>query len=133
MIGALAAHHGDAAATSGETLLVDAFGAEPWAYFLLAQDQEGAPVGYAALLVVYQAQFARRSVDLHHLFVAPAARGRGVGRALVEAAAEWARVRSAVRLTVGTHPDNARARSYYERLGFSPLPAGGARFAMRLD
>lgn len=135
MIGALAAHHGDEARTSGERLLADAFGDEPWAHFLVArQDGAGEPLGYAALVRSYQAQFARRSVELHHLFVAPGARGVGVGRALMDAAANWARGRGAARLTVGTHPENAVARRYYETHGFADLPvAGGARMVLALE
>jgi GNAT superfamily N-acetyltransferase/catechol 2,3-dioxygenase-like lactoylglutathione lyase family enzyme len=132
MIAALAAVHGDDSRTSAQSLLVDVFGAHPWAHILIAQDAGGQPIGYAALVPAYQAQFARRSVDLHHLYVEPTGRAQGVGRALVAACVEWARARGAERLTVGAHPSNKQAQRYYRALGFADLPSGGMRFVMDL-
>jgi GNAT superfamily N-acetyltransferase/catechol 2,3-dioxygenase-like lactoylglutathione lyase family enzyme len=129
MIGALAAFHGDDARATGEKLLADAFDGGRWAHFLIAEKNRDAPLGYAALTLGYQAQFARRSVDMHHLFVAPQARGQGVGKALIAASLKWARARGAARMTVGTHPDNERAARYYEGLGFARITApSGPRF-----
>lgn len=53
---------------------------------------------------------------LQDLFVDEAARGRGVARALIEAAAERARARGATRYYWLTHVDNARARALYDKL-----------------
>jgi ribosomal protein S18 acetylase RimI-like enzyme len=50
--------------------------------------------------------------------VAPWAQGRGVGAALVEAAAEEARRRGAVKLTLRVLGGNGAARRLYERCGF---------------
>jgi len=50
--------------------------------------------------------------------VAPDARGRGVGSALLEKAAEWARMRGCGELMVETQNTNANACRFYERNGF---------------
>ena len=80
---------------------------------------EGEPAG----IVVFQ--FRRR---LNHatyegwvsdLFVRPAARGRGVGRALMRAAVEEWRLRRGHRFTLETGHDNAAARALYESLGLT--------------
>jgi GNAT superfamily N-acetyltransferase len=53
---------------------------------------------------------------LEDLFVAPAARGRGLGRALIEAVYEKARVANASRVYWLTHSDNAQARILYDKV-----------------
>jgi len=56
---------------------------------------------------------------LEDFYVAPAKRGQGLGRALLEAAMETARQRGAARMEVGTSEDDAAARAVYESAGFS--------------
>ena len=53
---------------------------------------------------------------MNDLFVAPEARGRGVGRALIEAAAGVARGRGAAWLEWSTAPDNHTAQRLYDSL-----------------
>lgn len=53
---------------------------------------------------------------LQDLFVAPEARGHGVGRALIEAVADKAREAGAARLYWMTHETNATARALYDAL-----------------
>lgn len=55
---------------------------------------------------------------LRSLWVAPAGRGQGVGEALVEAVATWARCQGAVTLALSVRTANAPAIGLYERLGF---------------
>jgi ribosomal protein S18 acetylase RimI-like enzyme len=55
---------------------------------------------------------------LAELYVVPALRGRGLGRALLEAAMDVARERGADRMDLGTSDDDIAARALYERLGF---------------
>lgn len=52
------------------------------------------------------------------LTVAESAEGRGVGRALLEAAEEWARGRGYRHVTLNVFATNARARAIYERSGY---------------
>ena len=53
---------------------------------------------------------------LQDLYVAPAARGTGAGRALIEACAAAARARGAAKLYWLTQDHNATARVLYDRL-----------------
>jgi ribosomal protein S18 acetylase RimI-like enzyme len=52
------------------------------------------------------------------LYVAPSHRGRGIGRALMEAAIDLARERGADHIDLATSEDDVAARRLYERLGF---------------
>lgn len=52
------------------------------------------------------------------LWVAPAQRGKGLGKYLVEWAAQWARSRGYRKVKLEVAETNARARHVYEELGF---------------
>jgi GNAT superfamily N-acetyltransferase len=54
------------------------------------------------------------------LWVERSARGRGVGRRLVEGVVDWARRRGAARIELWVVDDNDAARALYERCGFTP-------------
>ena len=53
---------------------------------------------------------------LQDLFTAPSARGRGVGRALIEAVAEHARRRGCARVYWQTKTTNTEARRLYDKI-----------------
>jgi ribosomal protein S18 acetylase RimI-like enzyme len=55
------------------------------------------------------------------LFVAPHARGQGVGTRLLEAIAEEARARGYREVRLDVVEENLRARALYERLGYRPV------------
>jgi ribosomal protein S18 acetylase RimI-like enzyme len=55
---------------------------------------------------------------VYAMWVAPDARGAGVGRALVDAVAEWARDRRCDRLVLSVTESNLTARRFYEACGF---------------
>jgi ribosomal protein S18 acetylase RimI-like enzyme len=57
---------------------------------------------------------------LASLWVAPSARGQGVGEALVEAVITWARATGFQTLELEVIDDNAPAIALYARKGFSP-------------
>ena len=61
---------------------------------------------------------------LAELYVVPAQRGRGLGRALMEASLELARREGADRIELGTSEDDVAARALYESLGFSNREGG---------
>lgn len=132
MIGRLAEHHDDAATTDPQRFAADVFGPEPWVSLLVAE-QTGMLVGYVALIRLYRAQYGRRGVDLHHLFVEPTQRGTGLGRRLVYATLDWAASRHCRYVRVSTAPDNEAAQRFYERLGFEPIPAFGPRYGITID
>jgi ribosomal protein S18 acetylase RimI-like enzyme len=56
---------------------------------------------------------------VEELYVVPAHRGQGLGRALMEAAIELARREGAADMHLGTAEDDVAARALYESLGFS--------------
>ena len=56
------------------------------------------------------------SCYLQDLFTAPAARGRGVGRALIAAVTDWARTQNCGRVYWSTHESNATARRLYDQV-----------------
>ncbi len=56
---------------------------------------------------------------LEELYVAPALRGQGIGRALLTASMDAARERGATHMDLGTSEDDEAARALYEGCGFS--------------
>ena len=68
--------------------------------------------------------------QLTALVVSPSVRGRGVGRALVQWAEQWALERGAERLVVTTALHRAEAPPFYERLGFAHT---GRRYVKQLQ
>jgi ribosomal protein S18 acetylase RimI-like enzyme len=65
------------------------------------------------------------------LYVVPNRRRHGLGRALMEAAIEFARREGAKHMDLGTSEDDAAARCLYESLGFTnrePKPDGSINY-----
>lgn len=84
----------------------------------LALDAEGRALGFTQLFPSFSSGAARRIFILNDLFVTHEARRRGVARALLQAAAEFARAEGAVRLTLSTALDNSAAQALYEIAGW---------------
>jgi len=79
----------------------------------------GGPEGFAQLRFRPSLITGAPDAYLEELYVAPALRGKGLGRALLEAAMEEARRRGAGRIDLGTSEDDTAARSLYESAGFT--------------
>lgn len=60
------------------------------------------------------------TVELISMWVAPFARGRGVGDALIDAVVQWARAQRANRVALAVVPQNAHAIALYTRHDFTP-------------
>ena len=58
---------------------------------------------------------------IYDIAIDPALRGRGLGRATMEAAEEYVRSRGATSLSLNVFGVNTVARALYESLGFRPL------------
>jgi ribosomal protein S18 acetylase RimI-like enzyme len=81
-----------------------------------------------------------RIAELFGMWVAPAARRTGAGRALVDAIAAWARSRGAARLVLNVTLGNLAAERLYERAGLRftddapvPLREGSRLRARRME
>ena len=131
MIVALAAHHGDVAETSIETLESDLFGPTPWITAFVAESERGI-MGYAILVPLYRAQEGKRGMELHHLYVKPEFRAQGIGRHLIDKAKIHARMSGCAYLSVSAATGNFKAHRFYEQLDFVPRPVTGMRYTQVL-
>jgi GNAT superfamily N-acetyltransferase len=84
---------------------------------VLARDAAGAAVGLATVFWIWSTLSASRIGVMNDLFVSPAARGSGVGEALIVECLDRCRAHGATALTWQTARDNARAQALYERMG----------------
>lgn len=84
---------------------------------LLGARGEDGFLGYACLYWHFSSTRAIEAVLMNDLFVVAAARGKGVGRALIEASAEVGRERGAAVLEWSTEPGNATAQRLYDSTG----------------
>ena len=75
------------------------------------------PVGYACLFWNFSSTRAVETVLMNDLYVEAEARGEGVGRALIEAAAAVASERGSPILEWSTATDNATAQRLYDSTG----------------
>lgn len=98
---------------SVEQLIVD-----PNTEFLLAALGDPA-TGVCQLRFRHSVWTSSEDCWLEDLFVEEGARGKGLGRALVNAACERASERGAQRIELDTNESNAGAIALYESLGFS--------------
>ncbi|HEY8606757.1 MAG TPA: GNAT family N-acetyltransferase [Noviherbaspirillum sp.] len=83
----------------------------------LAEDASGRVLGFTQLFPSFSSVGARRIWVLNDLFVDSAARGTGVGRALLDAARTHAALTGALRIELATAHDNP-AQKLYESQGY---------------
>jgi GNAT superfamily N-acetyltransferase len=94
----------------------DGFGETPKFEAWLADD-DGEIVGYAMVLpAAYETGFAKAGVYLQDLFVAPEARRRGIGRALLAAVAADTRRRGLEFVWWGSRTWNTDAHAFFRKL-----------------
>ena len=97
---------------------------------LIAVDGAGRALGVIGLHHMPVLHRGGRVAYITALVTASSARGRGVGRALVESAERWARAAGCRRLTVTSAERRSDAHAFYEACG---MPYTGRRFAKPLD
>ena len=85
---------------------------------LVAEDAGGELIGFTQLYPAFCSVLADRTYVLYDLFVTPASRGTGAGRALMEAAEAYARAHGAARLQLQTAITNVVGQSLYESCGW---------------
>jgi ribosomal protein S18 acetylase RimI-like enzyme len=87
--------------------------------FYAAAARTGAPLGYAVLTAPdFPVPTDARDAELRRIYTLAATHGTGLGAALMQAALDEASLRERKRVLLGVHPDNVRARRFYERTGF---------------
>ena len=84
----------------------------------LALRSDGSAVGFTQLYPSFSSARAQRIFILNDLFVDPGVRRGGVGRRLLDAAADFGRSAGAIRLTLSTAHANTAAQALYEAHGW---------------
>ncbi|EJM24631.1 MULTISPECIES: GNAT family N-acetyltransferase [Pseudomonas] len=84
----------------------------------LVEDESGKALGFVQLYPTFSSIDAHRTWLLSDLFTTPAARGRGVGRLLMNTARDFAVETGAKGLVLETATDNFTAQVLYESLGW---------------
>jgi GNAT superfamily N-acetyltransferase len=107
--------------TATEQLLHETlFGPRPYAEVLIAR-LDANPVGYALFFHNYSTFLALPGVYLEDVYVRPAFRGRGVGKALLREVARFARQRNCGRIEWSVLDWNQPSIDFYLSLGARPL------------
>ena len=104
--------------------LVPALLEQPSALVLLALD-EGRVVGIASCFFGFSTFSAQPLLNVHDLAVLPELRGRGIGRALLDAAEARALARGCCKLTLEVLETNEGARRLYHARGFRDFELSG--------
>lgn len=98
------------------------FGPRPFAEVLIAQDDDTSEgVGFALFFHNFSTFLGRSGIYLEDLFVRPAHRGKGHGKALFRAIAKIARERGCARIEWAVLDWNAPSIAFYKKLGAQPL------------
>lgn len=101
---------------TAQALEASLFGERPQAECVIAE-VDGEAVGFALFFHNYSTFLAKPGLYLEDLFVRPAARGRGVGKALLAHLAALAMARGCGRFEWSVLDWNAPAIAFYESLG----------------
>jgi GNAT superfamily N-acetyltransferase len=106
------------AAGTEEALRASLFGAHPAAEALVAE-RDGRAVGFALFFTTFSTFLCKPGLYLEDLFVEPAHRGAGIGKALLRELAALARTRGCGRLEWRVLDWNEPSIRFYESLGAS--------------
>ncbi|MGB8634309.1 MAG: GNAT family N-acetyltransferase [Rhodanobacteraceae bacterium] len=85
---------------------------------ILLAESEGTAVGFTLLYPGFSSVRMARAHVLNDLYVVPEARRKGIGLALLEAAAAFARSCGSMRISLETAHDNQPAQALYRRAGW---------------
>ena len=94
--------------------------ARPYAACVMAARCDGEVVGMASSQLVVSTACGAPSAWVEDVVLLPEFRARGVGRALLEAIAEWAQEHGAARVQLLADADNAPALDFYRHLDWQP-------------
>jgi GNAT superfamily N-acetyltransferase len=93
----------------------------PPGVFLRIEEDDGAPLACGGLREIEPHE--GRRMEVKHLYVAPAARGSGIGRRLLHRLETHARTQGAEWLVLDTNRSLVAAAGLYASAGFEPVPA----------
>ena len=110
----------DAVRTTTDALAVQLFGPKPYAEVLIGE-VDGTPQGFALFFHNFSTFEGRPGIYLEDLFVDPAARGAGLGKALLARLAQIALARECARLEWSVLDWNEPALKFYRALGAQPM------------
>jgi GNAT superfamily N-acetyltransferase len=97
------------------------FGPRPAAETLLALDDQGKAVGFALYFTTFSTFVGKPGIFLEDLFVIPEARGKGYGKALIQAVAHVAVSRRCGRMEWSVLDWNQPSIDFYRSLGAVPM------------
>ena len=104
--------------------------ASPTGHIAIARDTASRAVGMATAQLVISTAEGAPSAWIEDVVVREDFRGKGLGRALLDAVLDWARSRGAVRTQLLADLDNAPALAFYERVGWQPTRLGARRLML---
>lgn len=104
-----------------ESLLPQLFGPHPAAEALVA-DQAGTVVGFALFFTNFSTFLGKPGLYLEDLYVQPAHRGAGLGKALLQHLAALAVARECGRFEWSVLDWNRNAIAFYEKMGATVMP-----------
>lgn len=105
--------------------------ASPNGHVAIARGPDARAVGMATAQLVISTAEGAPSAWIEDVVVREDWRGRGLGRALLDAVLDWARARGAVRAQLLVDLDNAPALAFYHRLNWRPTRLGAMRLMLR--
>jgi GNAT superfamily N-acetyltransferase len=97
------------------------FGYYPYAAALIAEDEEGNPLGMALYYFTFSTFLGRPSLYIEDLFVRTGARRNGVGRRFIRELSRIARDRGCGRMQWSILDWNEGAIKFYESFGAHPI------------
>jgi ribosomal protein S18 acetylase RimI-like enzyme len=100
---------------------------------ILVAEDAGKILGFVQLFPSFTSLETGRLWVLNDLYVSPGGRGKGIGRALMNAAREHAETTGAKQLTLETMDDNMVAWSLYESLGYKRNNPATRFYTLHLD
>jgi len=104
--------------------------ASPTGHIAIARDTTSRAVGMATAQLLISTAEGAPSAWIEDVVVQEDFRGKGLGRALLDAVLDWARNQGAVRAQLLADLDNAPALAFYERVGWRPTRLGARRLIL---
>jgi GNAT superfamily N-acetyltransferase len=114
-------HEPEAVVAAEADLLRDGFGESP-VFRVLIAEYDGIPAGMALFLYNYSTWVGRRGLFVEDLYVRPALRGKGLGRALLARVAQLALEEKCGRLQWCVLDWNQPSINFYQKIGGHMIP-----------